>query len=82
LSDRFEVGVHVFRKWQTERDDGSDAIAASVKPVVNGYGLQIAYWTTPQLNLSFKYIAESDAEARLEGDWVILNLTYVPTPLY
>jgi hypothetical protein len=82
LSDRFEVGVHAFRQWQTESDDGSDAIAASVKPVVNGYGLQIAYWTTPQLNLSFKYIAESDAEARLEGDWVILNLTYVPTPLY
>ncbi|MCP4332619.1 MAG: transporter [Gammaproteobacteria bacterium] len=82
LSDQLEFGFHVFRQWQTGSDDGSDAIAGSVKPEVTGYGLQIAYWTTPQLNLSFKYIVESDAEARLEGEWAILNLTYVPTPLF
>jgi len=82
LSNRLEIGVHLFRQWQTESDSGSDAIAGSVKPEVDGYGLQVAYWTTPQLNLSFKYMVESDAEARLEGEWAILNLTYVPTPLF
>jgi hypothetical protein len=33
---------------------------------------------TPSLNLSFKYIEERDAEARYEGDWTILNLTWIP----
>ena len=81
LSDRLEVGIHAFKQLQTEDDSGS-APGNSVNPEVTGYGLQLAYWTTPQLNLSFKYVTETDAEARLEGDWATLNLTYVPTPLF
>lgn len=81
LSDRLEIGVHAYHQWQTEEDSGS-APGASVKPEITGYGLQVAYWTTPRLNLSFKYMAETDAEARLEGEWVVFNLTYIPTPLF
>jgi hypothetical protein len=78
LSDRLEAGLQFFHQRQLEGDDGSDALGGSVEPEINGLGLQIAYWVTPSLNLSFKYIEERDAEARYEGDWTILNLTWIP----
>jgi hypothetical protein len=82
LSQRLEVGVHAFRQWQTEGDDGAAVLDPRVKPEIYGYGLQLAYWVTPRLNISLKYLAETDAEARFEGDWTVLNFTYLPGPLY
>jgi len=82
LSERLEVGLHAFKQWQTEGDDGDAILDGSVKPEVYGLGIQVAYWVTPRLNLSFKYIEERDAEARFEGEWTVLNLLYLPGPLF
>lgn len=78
LSDRLEVGVQFFHQQQLDGDDGSDALGGSVEPEINGLGVQLAYWIKPNLNLSFKYIEERNAEARYEGEWTILNLTWIP----
>jgi hypothetical protein len=39
-------------------------------------------WATPRLNLLFKYLQETEVEARLEGEWLVFNLTYIPEPLF
>lgn len=83
LSNRLEIGISGYSQWQTEGDSGSGTLLdPDVKTEVHGLGAQLAYWATPRLNLSAKYMNEYDAEARFEGSWFMLNITYLPGPLF
>jgi hypothetical protein len=85
LSERLEIGIAGFSQWQVERDShptGPLALDPNAKSEVHGIGAQIAYWASPQLNVSFKYMKEYNAKARFEGDWFSLNITWIPTPLF
>jgi hypothetical protein len=82
-NQRLEVGLHGFYQQQVEGDSGNDGLLdIDDKSKVSGFGAQLSYWATPRLNLSFKYMKEYDAKARFEGDWIMLNLTYLPGPLF
>jgi hypothetical protein len=83
LSQRFEVGISGYSQWQTQGDKGHDTILIpNVKSEVHGIGGQVSYWVTSRLNLSLRYMKEYSAVARFEGDWVMLNITYLPGPLF
>lgn len=84
LSERVEVGVFGFSSFQLEGDSGGNetGLDPSVKIQVHGYGAQLGYWITPRLNLAAKYSKEYSAEARFEGEWFMLNLTYLPFELF
>jgi hypothetical protein len=82
LSQRLEVGVAGFSHWQVEDDKGMILLDNRVDTEVHGIGAQISYWATPRLNISLKYMQEYNAKARTEGDWLMLNLTYLPGPLF
>lgn len=76
LSQRLEVGVAGYSQWQLEGDEGSGTLLdPSVEAEVHGIGAQLAYWATPRLNLSAKYMKEYNAEARFEGEWIMFNIT-------
>jgi hypothetical protein len=83
LSQRLEVGIHGYVQRQIDEDRGGGGLLdQSIKTEVSGFGAQLSYWVAPRLNLSLKYIKEADSVARFEGDWVMLNLTYVPGPIF
>jgi len=83
LSERLEVGIMGYSQWQVEGDDGDDSfLDPDVKCEIHAVGGQVAYWLTPQLNLSLRYLSEYDAEARFEGSLATINLTYLPKPLF
>ncbi len=83
LSRRLEVGLAGYSQWQTAIDEGSEnLLLPPAKNEVHGYGVQLAYWVTPRLNLSFKHMQEYNARARFEGDWTMINLTYLPGALF
>lgn len=85
LSERLEIGIAGFSQWQVEKDSrpsGPLGLDPNAKGEVHALGFQVAFWATPQLNLSFKYMKEMDAKARFEGDWFSLNLTVVPFAMF
>ena len=85
LTDRLEVGIAGFSQWQVGRDSrpaGLLDLDPNAKGEVHALGAQVAYWLTPRLNLSLKYMKEMDAKTRFEGDWLSLNLTFTPLPMF
>lgn len=80
LSERLEVGITGYSQWQVDGDDA--VLDPDVKCEVHAIGGQIAYWLTPKLNLSLRYLSEYDAEARFEGSLITINITYLPKPLF
>ena len=67
---------------EVEDDKGTTLLDNRVDTEVHGIGAQISYWATPRLNISLKYMQEYNAKVRTEGDWLMLNLTYLPGPLF
>lgn len=83
LSQRLEIGVSGFGLWQIERDDRpASRIDPNAKSEVYGIGGQLAYWATPRVNLSLRYVKEFEAKARFEGEWLTFNITWLPFPLF
>ena len=83
LSERLEVGITGYSQWQVNGDDGDDSfLDPDVKCEIHAVGGQVAYWVTPRLNLSLRYLSEYNAKARFEGDLVTINLTFLPKPLF
>ena len=86
LSERIEVGISGFSQWQVERDKRPMmtelALDPNAKGEVHGFGVQAAYWFTPQFNMSLRYTKEYEGKARLQGEWLAVNFIWTPTPMF
>lgn len=61
LGQRLEVGIHGYIQHQIDEDRGGGLLDLSIKTEVSGFGAQLSYWVAPSLNLSLKYIKETDS---------------------
>lgn len=86
LSERIEVGISGFSQWQVELDRRpmmTDlALDPNAKGEVHGFGVQAAFWVTPQFNMSLRYTKEYEGKARLQGEWLAVNFIWTPTPMF
>ena len=86
LSQRIEVGISGYSQWQVEKDKRPTmtelALDPNAKGEVHAFGVEAAYWFTPQLNVSLRYVKEYEGKARLQGDWIALNFIWTPVPIF
>ena len=86
LSERIEVGISGYSQWQVEQDKRPMmtelALDPNAKGEVHGFGVEAAYWFTPQLNVSLRYTKEYESKARLQGEWLALNFIWTPIPMF
>ena len=86
LSQRIEVGISGYSQWQVETDKRPAitelALDPNAKGQVHAFGVEAAYWFTPQLNVSLRYVKEYEGKARLQGDWIALNFIWTPVPIF
>ena len=86
LSQRIEVGISGYSQWQIEKDKRPTmtewALDPNAKGEVHAFGVEAAYWFTPQLNVSLRYVKEYEGKARLQGDWIAVNFIWTPVPVF
>jgi len=85
LSERIEVGLSGYSQWQVEKDKRpmtEYALDPNAKGEVHAFGVELAYWLTPQFNLSLRYIKEYEGKAHLQGEWFAVNFIWTPLPIF
>ena len=86
LSKRLEVGISGYSQWQVEKDKRPAmtelALDPNAKGEVHAFGVEAAYWFTPQFNVSLRYVKEYEGRARLQGDWIAVNFIWTPVPIF
>ena len=86
LSQRIEVGISGYSQWQVEKDKRPAmtelALDPNAKGEVHAFGVEAAYWFTPQFNVSLRYVKEYEGKARFQGDWIAVNFIWTPVPVF